>query len=556
MNILLIIPPNIPFRDFVAPPPNVKVSQRGDGVAYGSVITDMPLGIIALAAYVRKNVGCQVVAVDFNVELNKVDGFNFSSFGEFFRHRLVAKDGSVVPDVIGISALFSTAYWNLVELGKVCRDIYPLSFIVAGGNVPTVSYKDIFRDTDAFDAVCYGEGELSLSRLLRASDLRVHVERDPGWITRQKLTQQDSFEHSFIEDLDLVPFDYSVIDESDYQLNPTVNYYTGICDKGKSFNIMTSRGCPFKCIFCASHRTHGREMRYESLERVKSNIQSLRDEHGVKVITFEDDHFMGDKQRAYEIVRFVGQLGLTAFFPNSLALYALDRRMLEALKAADVQQLILAVESGSDRVLKRVMKKPLKLDIVRRVAADCRDLGIYTDCNILIGLPGETKEDISDTRRFLKTVGANWFRINVATPLLGSEMHEICEDKNYFKGIVVESNYKKAIVETEDFSAAFIQQATYDMNIELNFVFNADMRLGDFKTALRGFENALKSKPDHALALYYAAQCHEAIGEAAKSREYLLHVEQAIAATSFWDQYIETYRIPVGAGRSVASETP
>jgi radical SAM superfamily enzyme YgiQ (UPF0313 family) len=355
--------------------------------------------------------------------------------------------------------------------------------------------------------VCHGEGEIPLLELLTSQDMQAHAESSPTWITRSKLDKQPELEHRFLEELDQVPFDYSLIAQDDYELNPTIRSYSSVKSKGKSFNIMTSRGCPFKCIFCASHRTHGREMRYHSLERVKDDILRLKNEFGIKVITIEDDHFMGDKQRAYEIVRFIGELGITAFFPNSLALYALSREMLEALRQAGVEQLILAVESGSDYVLKNVMKKPLKLDIVRRVAKDCREIGIYTDCNILIGLPGERKQDIEDTRRFLKTVDANWFRINVATPLLGSEMHDICEEKNYFKGLVIESNYKKAIVGTEDFDPQFIQDTTYDINIELNFVHNADMRLGEYATALRGFEMALGAKPDHAIALYYSSLC-------------------------------------------------
>ena len=91
-------------------------------------------------------------------------------------------------------------------------------------------------------------------------------------------------------------------------------------------------------------------------------------------------------------------LQLTAFFPASLTLYALDRKMLEALKSIGLNELVLSVESGSDKVLREVMHKPLNLSIVKRVIKDCQELGIDTDVAILIGLPGETKKDIEDTR--------------------------------------------------------------------------------------------------------------------------------------------------------------
>jgi len=101
-------------------------------------------------------------------------------------------------------------------------------------------------------------------------------------------------------------------------------------------------------------------MRYQRLERVKADIARVRCDLRVNTVTIEDDHFMGDKKRAFEIVKFIADLGMTAFFPNSLALYALDYPMLRELKRAGVNQLVLAVESGSDRVLREVMHKPLK----------------------------------------------------------------------------------------------------------------------------------------------------------------------------------------------------
>jgi radical SAM superfamily enzyme YgiQ (UPF0313 family) len=522
-----------------------------NGQSVGSVITDMPLGIISLSAYLKKNIDVETRGIDFNVALNKLDKFEWPSFKEYFKEVLTNEIEFFQPDVIGISALFSTAFRNLIDLGEVSRELRPAAFVIAGGNVPTVSYRDIFAETDVFDAVCHGEGEVPLLELLESKSMPEHVEESLTWITKNKLDKNLDFAHNFINELDQIPFDYSIIRQDDYELNPTIRYYSSVKSKGKSFNIMTSRGCPFKCIFCASHRTHGREMRYHSLARVKEDILSLKNDFGIKVITIEDDHFMGDKKRAYDIVKFIGEQGITAFFPNSLALYALSREMLVALKEAGVEQLILAVESGSDYVLKNVMKKPLKLDIVRRVAKDCREIGIYTDCNILIGLPGERKQDIDDTRKFLKTVGANWFRINVATPLLGSEMHDICEEKNYFKGVVIESNYKKAIVGTENFDPQYIQETTYDMNIELNFVYNADMMFGNYEVALKGFENAIVAKPDHAVALYYSSICHDHLGNEKVAAQLFEQAKKAYKTSQIWEKYVKLYSLPITDENSI-----
>jgi len=232
-------------------------------------------------------------------------------------------------------------------------------------------------------------------------------------------------------------------------------------------------------------------------------------------------------------------------FQNSLALYALDRKMLEALKSAGVDQLLLSVESGSNRVLKEIMHKPLNLSIVERVVRDCRELEIYTNVNILIGLPGETQKDIEDTRTFLKTIDANWFLIFCANPLLGSEMLEICLKNNYLKGDYLASDYKKAVVETEDFTADFIQEKAYLLNLELNFLSNSDFRLGNYKMALKGFENAIRAKNDHAVAYYCAAQALEKLGCINKASHYMTTAKTIVKKSQLWRRFVDTFNIPI-----------
>lgn len=286
-------------------------------------------------------------------------------------------------------------------------------------------------------------------------------------------------------------------------------------------------------------------MRYYSITRVKEDFKRLRERYGARTIVFQDDHFMADKQRAIKIINILGELQLAAVFQNGLALYALDRKTLEALKKAGVNQLLLSVESGSNRVLKEIMHKPFDLSIVERVASDCRELKIYTNVNILIGLPGETKQDIEDTRRFLKTINANWFLIFCATPLVGSEMFDICLKKKYFKDSYIDCDYKKAIVETEEFSAEYIQEMAYFLNLELNFVENSDFRLGNYQMALKGFENAIKAKNNHAFAYYYAAKCYEKIGNFKKAEQYMNSAKAIAVESPFWLRYVGMFNIPL-----------
>lgn len=552
-KILFITPPNINYSDFVNPSRNVKAVSRKSG-EFGAVITDMPLGVLSLSAYVKKYSLVQTKLIDFNIVLNKqsfssnkLENFAFPSFAEFFQNYLsLSEYKEYNPEIIGISVLFTPAYQNMLEIAKCCREIFPKALIVAGGGVPTNMYKEIYRDSTSFDGLCYGEGEKPLLNLIKAVDNLRYLEKNPSWITRKKVKSRQPFQYDFIDDLDEIPFfDYDILEIDKYRLNPTISAYLSIDSKKENFPVMTSRGCVFHCCFCAAYTVRGRKMRYYSVNRVKKDFRRLRDKYGVKTIIFQDDHFMADPPRVLKIIEILRQFHLTAFFPNSLALYALDRKILEALKSVGVNQLVLSIESGSNRVLSEIMHKPLNLSIAKRVADDCRELGIYTDVNILIGLPGETKRDIEDTRKFLKTLNANWFRINVATPLVGSEMYDICLKKHYLKGNYLESGFKKAIVETEDFTTKYIQEKTYRLNLEINFVNNSDFRLGNFKMALQGFENALRAKNDHAFAYYYGAKCCQKIGDKKKARRYMKKTKEIVKNNPFWRKYASLFKVAV-----------
>jgi radical SAM superfamily enzyme YgiQ (UPF0313 family) len=546
IKLLFIVAPSIEFEDFVNPRGNVRAVRKKNH-DYGSVLTDMPLGVLALSAYVKKHVPVEIKLIDFNVILNKLASFAYPSFKDFFYNYLsqVKAEGDT-PGIAGISALFMLSYQNVLDIAQCCRAIFGEVIIVAGGGVATNMYNEIFKDSTCFDGLAFGEGERPLLGLLKADNKLGYLEESPSWITREKLKKKQSFQYDFIENLDEIPvYDYSICQPEDYRLNSTISAYPYTDNDKKYITVMTSRGCPHHCCYCSAHTVHGRNMRFYSVSRIKEDFKYIRERYGAETIIFQDDHFMADRQRVFEIIEILRELKLTAFFPNALALYALDREILQALKSIGMEQLVMAIESGSDKVLRQIMHKPLSRSIIKRVAEICRELGIYMDANLIIGFPGETKQDIEDSRAFLKTINVNWFRIYTASPLVGSELLEICLKKNYIKGGYAKCNFKKANIETEDFSAEYIQEMAYILNLDLNFIANSDFRLGNYEIALKGFENAIKAKDDHALAYYYASQCHEKLGNFEKAQQYMSHAKMIVKENPFWRKYVEMFEIKI-----------
>jgi hypothetical protein len=122
-------------------------------------------------------------------------------------------------------------------------------------------------------------------------------------------------------------------------------------------------------------------------------------------------------------------------------------------------------------------------------------------------------------------------------------MHYLAKEKGYIRGDTLGSDYRKAIIETDDFSADYIQGMQYLMNLELNFVLNTDVRLGEYETALMGFRNVIRLKPDHAFAHYFAAQCYKGLGDQARYEEHMKAYFTS-AGTSFWRKYVEHFKLP------------
>ena len=546
-NILLINIPHISFKEFITPDFNAKKITKRDGKYYGNILTDMPLGLLSLSAYVKKysSKPNDISFIDFNIELNEADGFIFNNFYDYFL--FVLKKIVIRPEVVGVSSLFSTSYHSLLHLGKAVKTLWPECILVTGGPVPSGCYKEIYRDSHDFDGICYGEGEKPFLGLIESDDKKKYLQTSRTWITSKKIVFGDCFEHDFVENLDDIPFyDYDLLNAEKYGHNPSLTAYHGVGEHAMNFHVMTSLGCPFKCTFCASHKVHGRKMRYWSMERVESDLTQLKNKFGAKTIVVQDDHLMGDPDRALKILKIICNLNLKVVFQNGLAMYALSRVFLETLKEAGVEQLLLSIESGNENTLKNLMKKPLKLDIVQRVVNDCRELGIYTNANILIGMPGETHNDIEITRAFLKTISPNWFMIFCASPLVGSEMYEEAVRKNYLvEGFVGGGDFKRAVLKTDEFTPDYIQKMAYFLNLEINFVHNSDIRLGNYSLALRGIENAIKARDDHALAYYYAGLCYSKLGDLEKGHSYLEKSLNIAKENPFWRSIFEYFNLPM-----------
>lgn len=145
-NILFIMPPYLSYEDYTRPPTNSRQIFKSDGKGYGDLVTDIPLGVVSLSAYIKKMATCDVHVklIDFNVLLNHLDAFPYSTFVDYFNEVLTSKEiKEFLPDFIGLSVLFSPSYQSMLDIAGCCRSFYPSLLILAGGSVPSCMYVEI-----------------------------------------------------------------------------------------------------------------------------------------------------------------------------------------------------------------------------------------------------------------------------------------------------------------------------------------------------------------------------------------------------------------------------
>ena len=530
-----------------------------------SIYCMYPNGLLSIGSYLTAN--CSEVKVrilDLNVVFDHfltADTFDFqhSTFEQFLERAFdFVKDFE--PDIVGVSILFVNLYGDLKSFAAYLETRFPRSVSVCGGHTPSALYRRFFQDGIKFDAISFGEGEIPLLDLVRfLSERRTEKEiaewflDHPSWITAKKLESQPAFqpENRCLENLDSIPpFDLNLLVFPD-------DYFSAPCPcgrilaidevaKGKKIYLFTTRGCPHRCVFCASHVVHGRRVRSYSVERVKRDIDYYHDRYGITHFIFLDDLFLADKARATEILNYVTEKGFAVNVPNP-SFYSLDREMIETLKNAGMREILISLESANEDTFKRIIHKPSTPARAAQAIAHLHEAGFLVILNILIGFPGETMAAIDLCCENLKKLKRSWVRFFTVTPLPGSELYSICEAKGFFAASsdpLLEMDYQRCVIRTPDFSPAEIDKKCYEMNLDVNFVNHFEFSEGNDAVALMFFERVIGiTATDHAFAYYYAAICCRRLGKNEKYEEYKNRFNAIVSESAVWADYAKRFRL-------------
>jgi len=473
-------------------PPVTRPKDFSSDVVRISVF--FPLGIGYLAAVIEKTGKYEVSILDALIE-GDVDRGTTLEGGQKIRYGLTdqeiaerVKDFS--PDLVGVSCLFSAMQPDMVNVCKIIKKVNPKIKTVVGGTHVSLMAKEILLESEAIDFAIEGEAEITLLEFLKSLEEGKGFSHLNGFVFRKQGSVEYKPKNQYIEDLDSLPHPARHLVNMNKYFDSAKSH--GFYRETPYTQMITSRGCPCKCTFCALGDHWGSRQRLRSAEDVFDEIEYLIKEYGVKEIHFEDDNLTGDKKRAIEL--FDGMIerkfNIKWHIPSGIAVYTLSEDFLDKMKASGCYSISLAIESGNQDVVTNLMNKPVNLKVVPDLATRIRKAGMDVRGFFIIGFPGETKETIQQTIDFARSIELDWTYFSIASPLPHTEMYKTCIKKGYIKDKDFDPirSFHRSIIRTPEFDPEYLYQVREQAIIDVCFKnnpnllkYNIDRAIGDFK---------------------------------------------------------------------------
>ncbi|MFC1478377.1 B12-binding domain-containing radical SAM protein [Candidatus Margulisiibacteriota bacterium] len=356
-----------------------------------------PLGLLYIAALLEQN-GFNVEFIDINMEENV--SVTIQETIERFK-----------PSIVGISSL-TPSFQQAVAIAGQIKDSHPEIKIVIGGHHPTYFAERILQEYPAIDIVIRKEGEYAFLSIAKGTK----PEKVKGITFRKDGLVMETLDRDPIQNLDELPFPARhLADKYEYQYDAHLssNEKESQYRPANYTSVLTSRGCPFNCRYCANTTFNGNKIRFRSAENVIAELQHLLNE-GYDKFFFVDDHFMANPARTAEICDFLIEKrrhykGIE--WQCMARVDAATDELFSKIAAAGCTRVLFGIENGSQKVLDFYNKR-INQEKIRKAVELADKYKIKSVASLIIGAPIEDFEDIKETANFLSTLPIDLLEIN------------------------------------------------------------------------------------------------------------------------------------------------
>jgi radical SAM superfamily enzyme YgiQ (UPF0313 family) len=367
-----------------------------------------------IAAVIEK-MGFDVKILDcFGLELSKEE-----TFKEIDNHN---------PNILLVGAV--TSNFNIsMELLKKAKEVNPAVVNLIGGPHVTGNPASAFEEAGVVDFAVMGEAEETIVELLDFIKKRSDVPRDQIkgiMFVDESGNKVKTADRGVVKSLDSVPMPA-------YHLFPMEKYHSyGWLNLGRKFSTMiTSRGCPFKCIFCQSSR-QAQFWRQRSADIVFEEIKLLYDKYGIRHLYFQDDDFCVNHQRIIDICDKIKEAKMDIAWECLSRVNHVDEELLSAMASAGCRSILFGVETGYEEGFKKI-NKPITCDMVVNAVKLSKKCGMMVKLTFILGFPWEGEEEMRKTISFAKKANADLTFFNVLNPYPGTPVYEEMIQKNLFE---------------------------------------------------------------------------------------------------------------------------
>lgn len=356
-----------------------------------------PLGPMFVAAYLKQKTDHEIKIIDCQVlRLNE--------------EQIKAAIREYKPDVVGVCAWTDFWYdaWRCIQLAK---EVDPSIHVTVGG--PHVGiYSKVTLEHSGCDSVIVGDGEIPFFWLVNALSNGYKPDQLPGLHFKEHGVKPGEGEFYIHGDLDSLP-------HPDRTMLPYQSYHSVVAKNDYVTTMITSRGCPYKCTFC---KLSFQKVLSRSAADVIAEMKEIA-ALGIKEIEVYDDTFTWSKKRLIDICKGIVEEGLEFDWAIRDRVSSPTPETMEWLAKAGCKRIHFGIESGSNKTLKTI-KKSIDTDQAIEAVALAKKHGIQVLTYFMLGLPGETVEDMRETIRFAKRLDPDYSTFSVTVPYAGTEMYE------------------------------------------------------------------------------------------------------------------------------------
>ena len=331
------------------------------------------------------------------------------------------------PKIVGITSDTIT-FQRAIEIAKLVKQTNEEIVVVIGGAHSNALPAYPLR-YNCFDISVYGEGERTAIELWDRIERREPYEGIKGTAFRRKDKIIINPKRELIENLDELPFPARHLfpmrkygDESSLYISPV-------------YHIGTSRGCPFSCTFCSNNVVFGRKYRFRSAKNVVDEIELLVKTHKAKGIYFREDLFTVNRKRVIDICSEIKERGLKFKWECESRVNTINEEMIRAMKGAGCELVWCGVESGSQEIL-NYLNKEITLSQIKEAYSIFKKVGMKAGATFMIGIPGETMNDIYETINLAKSLKLEFAAFAIFTGYPTSPLYEyVRQNKLYEKEV-------------------------------------------------------------------------------------------------------------------------